>query len=183
MTARNKILVLVAGLAAGCFGIFSATHRVDYESLHIFDGHDGEYPGPLTPANDGAIYGTTWRGGSNRLGTVFKLSNDGAHKILHSFNSPILNDYAPALVQGMDGRLYGATCEAAMLYAVTSNGALTVIHQFTNGPDGGCFLIPRGLMPAGDGSLYCTSAGPEPSPPPLRIAARCLELRPAAILS
>ena len=36
-------------------------------------------------ASDGYLYGTTYGGGANGTGTVFKLSSSGAESILYSF--------------------------------------------------------------------------------------------------
>lgn len=65
----------------GCGTIFEITPAGTLTTLHSFSGTDGAYPtGGLIQANDGNFYGTTFEGGSNDLGTVYKLSlNPGAH--------------------------------------------------------------------------------------------------------
>jgi uncharacterized repeat protein (TIGR03803 family) len=35
----------------------------------------------------GALYGTTWSGGKNDDGTVFRIALSGTEKILHSFGN------------------------------------------------------------------------------------------------
>ena len=49
---------------------------------------DGEYPeGGLVQAIDGDFYGTTSQGGSNALGTIFKITMGGVLSTLHSFDN------------------------------------------------------------------------------------------------
>lgn len=43
-------------------------------TLHSFDGTDGEFPrGGLIQGSDGNLYGTTYQGGTNGAGTIFRL--------------------------------------------------------------------------------------------------------------
>ena len=80
-------------------------------NLYSFSGTtDGTNPyAGLVRGNDGNLYGTTSSGGTNNLGTVFKISSNGALTRLCSFNGT--NGAAPygALVQGPDGSFYGTT--------------------------------------------------------------------------
>jgi uncharacterized repeat protein (TIGR03803 family) len=61
------------------------------------------------------------------------------------------------LVQGADGNFYGTTSDIGFVgqgavYKLTSSGALTVLHSFTGGQDGG---VPvAGLVQASDGNFY-----------------------------
>src|SRR5690349_5863123 len=62
--------------------------------------------GRLLQGFDGFLYGTTYAGGSSNLGTVFKLSRQGANfTVLHSFSDGEF-PYA-GLIQDSDGTLYG----------------------------------------------------------------------------
>jgi uncharacterized repeat protein (TIGR03803 family) len=67
-----------------------------------------------------------------------------------------------ALVQGLDGDLYGTTSAGARnicyggcgtVFKITSSGTLTTLHEFI-GTDG---ISPRGLVLAGDGNFYGTT--------------------------
>jgi len=60
---------------ADCGTIFSITSTGTLTTLHSFAGSDGANPeAALIQANDGNFYGTTYRGGTNQEGTVFRLS-------------------------------------------------------------------------------------------------------------
>lgn len=59
----------------GCGTIFRISPSGSLVTLHSFGGTDGAYPtGGLIQATDGNFYGTTFQGGANGKGTVFKLS-------------------------------------------------------------------------------------------------------------
>ncbi len=86
------------------------THSV----LKSFNGSDGSHPyAGLIADSAGALYGTTSYGGSSGVGTVFKLTPDGAggytHSVLKSLNgSDGAHPYA-ALHLGANSKLYGTT--------------------------------------------------------------------------
>src|SRR6185503_12190427 len=80
--------------------------------LKTFTGApDGAYPfANLIQGHDGALYGTTWQGGADDSGTVFRLNPDGnGYSILKSFCSCEGRFTAATLMQGTDGALYGTT--------------------------------------------------------------------------
>ena len=123
---------------------------------------------PLNPhagviqGTDGWFYGTTLNGGSGGGGTAFKLNALGALSILHSFNNGAdgATPFA-GLIQASDGRFYGASLAGTntsfgTLFRITSTGALTPLHAFGGGADGGSPLAS--LMQASDGNLYGTAS-------------------------
>src|ERR1022692_4703841 len=131
--------------------------------LHRFAGSlsDGQSPqGGVIEGNDGALYGTTFLGGSNLLGpnylgTVFRLTKDGAtFSILRHLSSADGIFPQGSLVQGSDGALYGTT--AATVFKVNANGGgFTVLHGFGATGDG---KSPQfGIIEASDGALYGTT--------------------------
>jgi uncharacterized repeat protein (TIGR03803 family) len=93
---------------------------VVFTSLHSFGGNDGAHPNGLAQGSDGNFYGTTEYGGAaytnqfgQGLGTVFKISPNGALTNLYSFTGGDNEDDAypyAGLVQGSDGNFYGTTC-------------------------------------------------------------------------
>ncbi len=98
---------------------------------------------PLLIGTDGNFYGTTVQGGTFNQGTVFQLTKKGALKILYSFGASSSDGTAPdgALIQGSDGKLYGATYwggasgQGTVYSMTTAGGSYKVLHNFT-GADG-----------------------------------------------
>jgi uncharacterized repeat protein (TIGR03803 family) len=84
---------------------------------------DGSHPrADLVMDTAGNLYGTTYYGGTNSVGTVFKLSPNGTENVLHSFaanGSDGTHPYA-GLVMDTMGSLYGTT------YSGGANGYGTV---------------------------------------------------------
>jgi uncharacterized repeat protein (TIGR03803 family) len=66
---------------------------------------DGTLPGGLVQATDGSIYGTTFQGGANRVGTVFRLSGTATLSPSSlNFGNQVLNQTsAPKLVTLKNG--------------------------------------------------------------------------------
>jgi uncharacterized repeat protein (TIGR03803 family) len=87
-------------------------------------------------ASDGNFYGTTFGGGANNFGTVFKMAPDGTTSVIHDFNfSPDGGRPTAGLVQATDGNFYGATSDGgtlgfATLYKITPGGTYTVLYTF-----------------------------------------------------
>ena len=93
----------------------------------------------LTLANDGNLYSTTEYGGSSDLGTLFRVTTNGAFTTLVNFNGA--NGFYPragGLTLGNDGDLYGITFSFDNLYyfgtvyKVTTEGILTTLVNLTN---------------------------------------------------
>src|SRR6266568_4329268 len=142
----------------------------DYSILHSFStaDNDGRYPQyGLVEGSDGALYGTTYGGGSNNAGTVFKMNKDGTdYSVLHRFSLTGGDGWAPqaGLVEGSDRALYGTT------YSGGSNNSGTVFKLNEDGTDysvlrsfgssGGDGRYPyAGLVEGNDGALYGTTYG------------------------
>jgi uncharacterized repeat protein (TIGR03803 family) len=133
-------------------------------TLYSFTGgNDGNYPASaLVQTADGSLYGTTFAGGSNGMGTAFKAATNGALTSLLSFNYDHSNAILPAagLAQGPDGNFYGTGYEGGSgvpgcVFRLTTNGAQTALYSFTDGSDGG---YPwAGLLLGADGNFYGTT--------------------------
>jgi len=101
---------------------------------------DGAEPwGALVQGADGRLYGTTTLGGSNNLGTVFKLDlAGGGYQVLRSFTGKLGDGSKPnaALAQGSDGALYGTTAAGGAanqgtVFRINQDGTgYSVLHQF-----------------------------------------------------
>jgi uncharacterized repeat protein (TIGR03803 family) len=138
--------------------------------LHTFtNGTDGGNPlAGLTFDAAGNLYGTTYGGGSDGFGVVFKLTPnpDGTwtESVLHTFTGGTDGEYLQAgVIFDSAGNLYGAT-EGGGSYgygvvfklAPNTDGTWTesVLNSFT-GPDG---AIPfAGLIFDASGNLYGTT--------------------------
>jgi len=142
-----------------------ASAGVVFTNLHSFAGvHDGANPySGLVAGSDGSLYGTTSSGGTNNLGTVFKISPGGALTSLYSFNGT--DGAAPytTLVRGADGVFYGTTHAGGVgnsgtIFQFTTNNTLTTLFSFpgTNDPYQGSYP-DAALVQAADGSFWGTA--------------------------
>src|SRR5262252_620683 len=79
-----------------------------FTRLHSFNGAEGATPDAgLVLASDGNLYGTTFDGGGNGSGAVFKISPHGNLTTLHSFTGTDGAKPFAGLVQGADGTSMG----------------------------------------------------------------------------
>ena len=153
------------GGANGDGTVFKITPEGALSTLYSFCAKtnctDGEYPNALVLATDGNFYGTTYEGGANGWGTVFKVTLDGTLTTLHSFD--LTDDGASplaGLVQAVSGSFYGTTFLGGAsgdgtVFKITPEGTLTVLHSF-NGADGGYPYVH--LIEGTDGNFYGTTA-------------------------
>jgi uncharacterized repeat protein (TIGR03803 family) len=145
--------------------VFQITTNGVLNSLYSFTGgDDGANPwAGLAQGSDGNFYGTTSSGGSNQLGTVFKISTNGALTGLHSFSGSDDGGWPQAgLVQGSDGNFYGTAALGGRngngtVFKISTNGVLARLHSFTGGNDGANPYA--GLVQGSDGSFYGTTCG------------------------
>jgi uncharacterized repeat protein (TIGR03803 family) len=115
----------------------------------------------LVQASDGNLYGTTYLGGDQGGGVVFRVTPAGAYTVLHAFDLDNKGAGRPytGLVQAGDGNLYGTTLrggdnDRGTVYRIGIGGEFSVIHSF-NGDDG---QSPEGTLIVGhDGNLYGTT--------------------------
>ena len=100
----------------GCCCVSEINAQLRVAVLHSFQGGtDGQQPyAGLVQAANGSLYGTTYLGGSNNAGVVFRVNADGSGNspIYHFGNNtidPFGLAYPSGLIQGADGALYGTT--------------------------------------------------------------------------
>ena len=125
-------------------------------------GSDGASPyAGLVQGSDGNFYGTTYGGGANGNGTVFRITPSGTLTTLWSFTGGSDGAYPYAgLVQGSDGNFYGTTSaggtnNAGTVFQINSAGGLTTLYSFSGGADGESPWA--GLIQGSDGSFYSTT--------------------------
>ena len=145
--------------------VFTVTPAGVETVLWSFDYFNTGNPGPyagLIQASDGNFYGTTFGGGTNGTGTLFKITPDGAESVLWNFGSGT-DGYSPGgnLLQASDGTIYGTTYYGGphgggTVFSITLAGAETVLWGFGAGNDG---RVPEaGLSQGRDGYFYGTTA-------------------------
>jgi hypothetical protein len=138
----------------------------DFRVLYAFQGEpDGVFPyGALLFDSANHLYGTTYYGGTNDLGTVYQLTRSGGgnwtESVIYSFksgsdgNSSISNVVADSV-----GNLYGTTSEGGAgkgtVFALTQQSGAWVEslpHVFSGPPDGG--FPYAGMVPGLAGEFY-----------------------------
>jgi uncharacterized repeat protein (TIGR03803 family) len=131
--------------------------------LHSFTGgSDGVSPNELI-YHRGTLYGTTYGGGANNFGTVFKIPvSSGVKTVLHSFNPVTFVDggYPQGGLMDVGGILYGTTPFGGVdidgvVYSINAaTGTENTLHGFTGGVDG---ESPQAGVIYVAGSLYGTT--------------------------
>ncbi len=149
--------------------------------LHTFTGGSdgaGPFAGVIVDSS-GNLYGTTWRGGTNDDGTVFKVAPDGTETVLYSFCSQANCTDGGVPFAGLhadsSGNLYGTTYSGGTnddgtVFRLAPDGTETVLHSFAGGSDG---AGPHaGLIGDSSGNLYGTTVngGAEYSGTAFRVA-------------
>jgi uncharacterized repeat protein (TIGR03803 family) len=127
------------------------------------NGTDGAAPqAGLVQGGDGYFYGAAKNGGGNSLGTIFRVSTNGAFTTLHTF-SPAPEGFGvlSSLVQFSDGKLYGAAesggaGSAGSIFRISTAGVFEQLYSFSKAGGDGQTPV-GGLIQANDGNLYGTT--------------------------
>jgi len=147
--------------SSGWGTIFKVSTAGREQVLYRFKaGSDGAHPVGGLASFDGALYGTTYQGGSKGAGTVFVFSS-GAERILYSFKGGSDGEYPLAPLIAVNGEMYGTTYQGGIstgwgtVYEVSTTGVERVLYRFKAGNDG---AHPQygGLLSL-DGALYGTT--------------------------
>ena len=120
--------------------VFRVTPDGVYTNLYAFtnESQGAFYPyAGLVQGSDGALYGTTLRGGSKDQGTVFRITTDGTYSVLFNFTGPDGANPEGTLVVGKDGALYGTTLigganNRGTVYRISTTGTLSTLYSFEN---------------------------------------------------
>ena len=122
----------------------------DFKTLYSFQGQpDGSFPYGALLRMSGKLYGTTYYGGQNGIGSVYELSprqnGEWSERVIYSFqngsdgNSPISN-----LVRDSAANLFRNTSEggagSGTIFKLSPIGGgqwtESVVHAFAGPPDG-----------------------------------------------
>ena len=159
--------------------LFRLTPAGKFTRLFTFTQSASGFPNGNNPANgfveanDGFLYGTTFNGGKQNAGVLFRISKTGTgFKVLHNFCSSANcadGSIPDGLLLGQDGNLYGTTQEGgSSVSPCPSSGcgtifrfepatrAYTVLHSLTAATDG---LEPLGMIQATNGNFYGVTDG------------------------
>jgi uncharacterized repeat protein (TIGR03803 family) len=150
------------GTNGGWGTVFRTTSAGVITPLVSFNYTNGGIPiAGLVQDTDGTFYGTTYYGGANGAGSVFKMAADGTLTSLYSFSGDTdgSNAYGGLLLSS-DGNLYGTTESGGAygfgtVFRVSPDGTLVTLAHF----DGYQGANPEGTLAQGtDGNLYGTTA-------------------------
>jgi len=175
VNAFRTLLVIISVVLAGSFqraNADTATLTVLYH-FGVNNGpvgpYDGSYPvQPPIVGTDGNLYGTTYYGGTNDDGTIYKMTPQGTLTTLYTFQG--YDGIGPrGLLFETNGVLYGTTQSGGngivisstetsiccgTIFSITPQGAFTSLFSFdtTNGD-----TSDSGVIPGGDGNYIGTT--------------------------
>jgi len=159
---QARVFFAVATLAVSLVAI--AANAQTYADLYNFGDKSGDplspqYSGIIAQGHDGNLYSTTPFGGTNNVGTVFKVTPQGALTVLYNFDTTHGKFAYGGLTLGTDGNFYGTTAAGGssnqgVVFQITPGGQLTVLHNF-NGADGTAPYAPP--IQGTDGNFYGTT--------------------------
>lgn len=147
-----------------CITVAIPSAAQTFTTLVNFDGSNGSNPfAGLVQGFDGNFYGTTYYGGADSFGTVFKITPAGKLITLYNFCEQLnCTDGAhpsASLVRAIDGNFYGTTLAGGIngdgtVFKISPTGTLTTLHSFDIA-DG---LNPTaGLIQTANGIFYGTT--------------------------
>lgn len=192
-TAGGSHVESTEGQGAGI--VFELTNNRDgtytEKVLYEFKGPDldGSFPTSFIKVGKRKFFGTTLRGGSQDLGTVFRLKKqtDGSYKekIINDFKDPLQGQNPNSLAINREtGNLFGTT-QAGGKYAGADGFGFgtafelikihgnkykqTVIHHFSSSPTDGAF--PNKILLGKNGKLFGTTFNGGNNPGPIGLGA------------
>jgi len=120
-----------------------------------YGGDDGGNPEAEIVSLNGALYGTTFRGGLG--GTIFEVKKDGTERVVHSMKQNQGRHLSGLTV--FNGALYGTAARGGSkdhgtIFEVKPDGTFSLLHTFgiKDGSE------PRASLLLHDGKLYGTTA-------------------------
>ena len=152
----------------GCGTVFKLTRSGQETVLHSFGVKPGDGIQPLAGLvldDRGNLYGTTFLGGAVGIGTVFKLTPEGAERVLHSFSTDQDGNLPTGnLMRDTVGNLYGTTTSggtdgntAGTVFKVTPDGTETVFYSFSYSQSSEGTMPSGGVITDRNGNLFGTT--------------------------
>lgn len=150
---------------AGNAGVVYKVNASGHESVlyNFSGGADGGHPyAGVTTDSAGSLYGTTFDGGAEGFGVVYKLNHSGQETVLYNFTGNADGNPRAGVILDSAGNLYGTAAGVGygvqgygLVYKLDSFGNETVLYRFTGGADGG---VPYGgVIRDAAGNLYGTN--------------------------
>ena len=145
-------------------GSLTTLHTFDYNGVNNFDGYTPQ--AGLVQGSDGNFYGTTYQGGTNGGGTVFRIDPTGSnYAILYLFNSYTGDGKMPdaRLILGSDGNFYGTTEQGGAhgggtVFRISPSGSYSNLYSFLGNVSNSDGSAPEaGLVQGSDGNFYGTT--------------------------
>jgi len=133
-----------------------------YTPIFSFKGTNGKEPDASLIDVNGALYGTTYGGGTTDDGTAFEVTTSGTLTVLHSFTDGTDGALPYASLLDVNGALYGTTVngggpsDEGVVFTISGSGAESIVHRFTGSSDG---ANPYAPLTDVNGTLYGTTAG------------------------
>lgn len=140
--------------------IFRMDRNGNLTNIFLFSDLDDE-PIQLVQGSDGDLYGSTLFGGTNGLGSIFRVTTNGVLVWSFSFNGTN-GDLPFGLIMANDGNFYGVTIHGGSnftqtvlsgygtIFRITPGGSLTSLAEF----DGTNDSMPWTIVQGTDGNLY-----------------------------
>jgi uncharacterized repeat protein (TIGR03803 family) len=164
------------GTTVPCGSVFSVTASGTFAVTYRFpaDGSMGcGFKGTLIQAKDGNLYGTAQDGGTNKHGTVFKVSVTGV-PFTRLVDFPLDTGWginpSGGLVQVSDTSFFGVANQGGTgangghvngvgtIFRVTTTGVLTTLHNFASNLPSTDGVYPQARLTIGlDGFVYGTT--------------------------
>lgn len=149
---RFIVLALIAGI-----------HPASAQTLtllHTFTGSDGAYPVGSLIVSNATLYGTTFIGGANNLGTLFRMdTGGGGYTNLHVFAGGAADGANPGGDLTLSGTNFyvmtsqGGAAGLGVVFRVSTDGSsYTSFHSFAGGTNDGA--TPYGSLRLSGSTLY-----------------------------
>src|SRR5579872_2989092 len=172
-SSMSKLWIAAVGLMIALMATLAhadaCNSKSSFNTIYTFGDHTGD---PLSPqavgviaqGRDGNLWSTTLFGGTNNMGTAFKLTPGGKLTVIYNFTSTT-GQPASGLTLGANGNFYGTTfnggtgtaCSGGCgtVFELTPSGKLTILWNFEGGNDGESPY--SGPIEATDGNFYGTT--------------------------
>ena len=162
----KRSLAFLAAMLVTAIPALAASESVIHNFGHMPDAY-GPRCGLVLDAA-GNMYGTTFSGGVNDFGTIFKVTSTGAETVVYSFASVAggvdgTHPIAGLFIDKKNGILYGTTLSGGSTNNGTvfsfnpATGIQSVLYSFQGGADG--YLPYSGVVRVGTNLFGMTNAG------------------------